>query len=92
VPMGFDPALLAGYPTFSASAPAIWMAQGRPDRALTFLEQMFADLPPFSYSDILFNPEYDALRDDPRFQALLASRGLAGRRPVRLTPGEADTP
>ncbi|MGD8496532.1 MAG: tetratricopeptide repeat protein [Gemmatimonadales bacterium] len=92
VPMGFDPALLARYPTFGGSAPAIWMAQGRPDRALDFLERMFGDLPPFSYSDILFYPAYDVLRDDPRFQALLASRGLEGRRPVRSTPGEADTP
>jgi hypothetical protein len=33
----------------------------------------------------------DPLRDDPRFEAILAARGLAGRRPVRLPPGRNDS-
>jgi TolB-like protein len=86
VPTEFDPAVLTGNFALNAAAGALWMAQGRPGRALAFLEEGFSSSPPFSFSGIVFSPEYDSLRDDPRFQALLKSRGLEGRRPVRSAP------
>lgn len=37
----------------------------------------------------LFRISLDPLRDDPRFEAVLAANGIAGRRPVRLPPESA---
>jgi hypothetical protein len=61
----------------------MWMALDRPEKALEVLD-VFRESPPFSFSDV-FYPGYDPLREDPRFQELLAIRGLAGRKPIRST-------
>jgi len=87
VPMQFDPEMLTGNPGFHEAAGALWMAQARPERALAFLEEIFGTAVPFGFSNVVFNPEFDSLRDDSRFQALLKSRGLEGRRPVRSSSG-----
>ena len=68
------------------------MAIGKPERAIDSLERLFLDAHPFGYSNLLFNPEYDPLRDDPRFQELMKIRGLEGRRPVRSSADGSDTP
>ncbi|HSM09353.1 MAG TPA: tetratricopeptide repeat protein [Gemmatimonadota bacterium] len=90
VPMEFDPTLLQRIEILGQSPAALWIAQGKPERALSFIVEYFRTAPPFGYSNELFDPVFDGLRDDPRFQELLASRGLAGRRPVRSTPGDED--
>jgi TolB-like protein len=92
VPMQFDPELLTGKYTFHEAAGALWIARGQPGRALDFLEGVFSTMPPFGFSNVMFNPEYDSVRDGPRFQALLKSRGLEGRRPVRSAPSGNEAP
>ena len=92
IPTQFDPELLTGDPIFHEAAGALWMAQGKPERALAFLEEVVRDAPPFGFSNVVFNPEYDSLRDDPRFQELLQMRGLEGRRPIRSAPADDDAP
>ena len=68
------------------------MAIGQPERAIDYLERHYLDTPRFAHSSLLFSPEYDPLRDDPRFLELMKIRGLEGRRPVRSTADGSDTP
>ena len=67
------------------SGATMFLALGERDRALEALEFAY-DSPGHSFGSraALLGPEYDELRDDPRFQALLAANGLEGRRPRRL--------
>ncbi len=67
---------------------AIWMALDERERALDALE-FYVDEPPFGTSAWLLAPPFDPLRNEPRFRAILADRGLEGRRPQRLEAGEA---
>lgn len=80
-PAGFDAGLLNGSRWLDASG-TLWMALGRPERALERVEEL-CDGPPFGLTYWLFNPAYDPLRDDPRFLEILETRGLKGRRPIR---------
>jgi TolB-like protein len=91
-PTEFNPDVLTGDPILRESAGTLWMAIGKPERAIDSLERLFLDAHPFGYSNLLFNPEYDPLRDDPRFQELMKIRGLEGRRPVRSSADGSDTP
>jgi TolB-like protein len=61
------------------------LALGDLDRALEALE-FYLDYPGHAFGSraILLGPEYDELRDDRRFEAILAANGLEGRRPRRL--------
>lgn len=61
---------------------------GRSDGVLDRLEAQHSGMAPFGPSIGLWSPGYDPLRDDPRFQAILARRGLEGLEPRRLEPGE----
>jgi TolB-like protein len=67
------------------SGATMFLALGERERALEALE-FYLDYPGHSFGTraILLGPEYDELRDDPRFQAILAANGLEGRRPRRL--------
>ena len=56
---------------------------GKNDLAMKILEESHEGLPPYGQSGLL-SPTYDPIRDDPRFQAILAKRGLAGF--VRVDP------
>lgn len=71
----------------------MFLALGERDRALEALE-FFIDYPGHSFGarQILFRPEYDGLRDDPRFEAILAANGLEGRRPPRIAADAAPAP
>ncbi|HUE96719.1 MAG TPA: tetratricopeptide repeat protein, partial [Longimicrobiaceae bacterium] len=69
-------------------ATGIMLMTGRSDRVLDRLEAQYSGMPPFGPSLSLWSPIYDPLRDDPRFQAILASRGLEGLKPQRLEPGD----
>jgi TolB-like protein len=69
----------------------IWMALEDHRRALDALERYIErDVPPFSSSTPLLVSAYDPIRDEPRFRAILARRGLEGLRLERLE--RADTP
>ena len=91
-PEEFNPDVLPLGRVFAYSPAEIWMALGKPERALTRLNRRVRSLPPFSHSIELFFAQYDPLRDDPRFQELLRIRGLEGRRPMRSAPSEASSP
>jgi adenylate cyclase len=67
------------------SGATMFLALGERDRALEAME-FYIDNPghPFGSRAGFFLPEYDPLRDDPRFQAILTANGLEGRRPRRL--------
>ncbi len=69
------------------------MALGERDRALEALE-LHLDSPGHSFGarTFLWRLAFDALRDDPRFQAVMAANGLQGLRPKRLPPDEESTP
>ncbi len=86
-----DPDQLAGIAVFNDSPGALWMALGKPERALNYIER-FRDVPPFGFSNVLFNATFDPLREDPRFLELLRIRGLEGRRPIRSTSTERAAP
>ena len=58
----------------------VLMRQGREDLALHALDGYRID-PPFRGRAWLFQPEFDPIRDDPRFQAILAQMGLEGVEP-----------
>lgn len=64
-----------------------------PDRALALLEERYGgrdgDRVPYGPSVGLWSARWDRLRNEPRFRAILADRGLEARRPQRLEPGEA---
>ena len=55
---------------------------GREDLALQALDGYRID-PPFRGRALLFLPEFDSIRADPRFQAVLAQMGLEGVQPER---------
>ncbi len=59
-----------------------WLLMELPHRALDALDGYILD-PPFQGKSQLFAPWADSIRDDPRFQAVLAQMGLAGVEPVR---------
>lgn len=61
------------------------MLMGRPDLALEALDEDVLE-PPFMGKAELFAPLFDPIRDDPRFQAILAEMGLEGVQPVRAPP------
>ncbi|HSM09099.1 MAG TPA: tetratricopeptide repeat protein [Gemmatimonadota bacterium] len=65
-------------------AARVYMSLGERDRALESLERYVADRPPFGASFALLSEDFEELRNDPRFEALLAARGLEGVRPQRL--------
>ena len=90
-PYDFNPDPLEEIPIFLGSSAALWMALEKPERALTIIDS-FREQPPFAFSTGLFNPAFDPLRDDPRFQELMKIRGLEGRRPIRSTPSAGETP
>ena len=69
------------------AAALTWLATGRRDRALETLEQ-YAEPEGLPLFGNLFLSGFDSIRDDPRFQVILASRGLEGRVPQRLAPEE----
>jgi len=91
-PRNFDPDRLPADRRLLYSPAPLWMALGKPDRALANLEASVRGRPPFSHAVELFFPQLDPLRDDPRFQELLRIRGLEGRRPIRSTTTAAGTP
>jgi hypothetical protein len=63
----------------------VWLLMELPDRALDALDGYVLD-PPFQGKTTLFAPWADPIRDDPRFQAVLAQMGLEGVEPVRAPP------
>jgi tetratricopeptide (TPR) repeat protein len=65
---------------------------GQYEVALEQLADGWSDQPPYGPSESLFDRVYDPIRDDPRFQALLARRGLEGIVPDRLPPDPASAP
>ena len=78
-PVGMD---VDEYPEISNfRKAALWMEIGRPDNALAALDD--SDAPSFGTRAGLMRRHFDALRDDPRFEAILEKNGLAGRRPIR---------
>ncbi|MEN8145387.1 MAG: tetratricopeptide repeat protein, partial [Gemmatimonadota bacterium] len=79
-PAGLD---VGALPLFPPGLKALlWLELGRPDEALAALGEL-ADVPPFGHTIEVWHPRFDSLRDDPRFEAILERRGLAGRRPIR---------
>ncbi len=63
----------------------MWMALDEPERALEILQAGADDIPPYGYhGGWMFSPAFDPLRNDPRFQEILARFDLEGRRPQRL--------
>jgi adenylate cyclase len=71
----------------------MFLALGDLDRALEALE-FYLDYPGHAFGTraILLGPEYDELRDAPRFGAILAANGLEGRRPQRLAADAVTAP
>ena len=65
----------------------VLVLMGLPDRALDEFEGYVLD-PPFRGRSELLAPWADPIRDDPRFQAVLAQLGLAGVEPVRSPPSD----
>jgi len=60
---------------------ALLLAYGNTDQkdeVITSLEEAFAQHS-FNFAGLRVNPEYDPLRNDPRFQDLLRRAGLAQR-------------
>lgn len=68
----------------------LWGHLDMPEKALPILEELMAQRGPYRTTSWLFYPAFDALRDDPAFQDLLAAAGLEGRRPARLGPVEEE--
>jgi TolB-like protein len=63
-------------------APEIWLAVGDTARALLAAEELTFD-PPFTVPYIIWEPIWDALRDDPRFQSIMRRLDLEGQVPIR---------
>ena len=61
----------------------LWQMAGNSDKALSYLEQIVDRRAPFGSFNLAWMPVFDPLRDEPRFKAVLASMGLAGRVPIR---------
>lgn len=81
---------VANLPWFgNASKSRIAATLGQQELALEQILESYAEAPPFGSSQSLLDRLYDPVRDDPRFQALLERRGLAGLVPQRLPPEAA---
>jgi tetratricopeptide (TPR) repeat protein len=65
---------------------------GRHEEALDYLEEALNDRAPFGGNYDLLAPRHDPIRDNPRFQALLARRGMAGRVRQDRPPNSASAP
>ncbi|HUT76057.1 MAG TPA: hypothetical protein VM285_00110, partial [Polyangia bacterium] len=48
-----------------------YVLTGRPDDAITQMEEMVSRPSVFGLGDLKLDPLYDGIRDDPRFQALI---------------------
>lgn len=66
------------------TAVIIYIALNDHDRALDALEKLANWALPYAGLSTLFSRTLDPLRDDPRFQDILASFGVAGRTPQRF--------
>jgi TolB-like protein len=68
-------------------AAQMYLTFGDRERAMKALEISFRDRDRIGDPGRgLYESTLDPLRDDPRFEAILAAHGIAGRRPVRLPP------
>jgi predicted Zn-dependent protease len=72
-----DPKYRFGYPLFAQARIATLL--GQPDDALRLLREAFGqytvDMKDFSWQGLLVNPDFDALRADPRFKDFIAPKG-----------------
>ena len=71
---------------FILGAPEFYADLGKMDRGFEELERAFEAREPFLFDLIVYHPDYDAMRVDPRFDALLKRMNLSGRPelPARL--------
>ncbi|MEN8145542.1 MAG: hypothetical protein ABFS14_11390, partial [Gemmatimonadota bacterium] len=61
----------------------LWQLLGNTDKVFADLESHHG-WQPFGKTSVMWTKSFDSLRDDPRFEAFLAARNLAGVRPTRV--------